>query len=289
MRFLKLIATLALPVVSLSSTADEFYIDNGADFDASKNSDVAVDQNTTGWLTELLHKYESNTTALCSAAELAGGCNINTSGGADLTSFAAFMSSLGTNGVTDLSPLDVLDASGPSDNNYSESWGITFSFNVEGTIEGADLVTNYTGGTVNFYYYDLSTVATGNISTAVVELFTVDVFGTSNSPGGQILQGSISSFGSGSINGVAITDFFNVGSGTFASILENQQDLAVNIDYNTDSNLVTINDNGDGTTSLSGTHDGSVSFAVVPEPFSVALFGLSLFVISAFSRKKAIK
>lgn len=289
MRFLKLIATLALPVVSLSSTADEFYIDNGADFDASKNSDVAVDQNTTGWLTELLHKYDSNTTALCSAAELAGGCNINTSGGADLTSFAAFMSSLGTNGVTDLSPLDVLDVSGPSDNNYSESWGITFSFNVEGTIEGADLVTNYTGGTVNFYYYDLSTVATGNISTAVVELFTVDVFGTSNSPGGQILQGSISSFGSGSINGVAITDFFNVGSGTFASILENQQDLAVNIDYNTDSNLVTINDNGDGTTSLSGTHDGSVSFAVVPEPFSVALFGLSLFAISAFSRKKALK
>lgn len=78
-------------------------------------------------------------------------------------------------------------------------------------------------------------------------------------------------------------------SGTFASILENQRDLAVNINYNTDSNLVTINDNGDGTTSLSGTHDGSVSFAVVPEPLSVALFGLSLFAIGAFSRKKTIK
>ena len=117
----------------------------------------------------------------------------------------------------------------------------------------------------------------------------MDLLGCQSTPGGQILQGSISSFGSGSINGVAITDFFNVGSGTFASILENQQDLAVNIDYNTDSNLVTINDNGDGTTSLSGTHDGSVSFAVVPEPFSVALFGLSLFAISAFSRKKALK
>ncbi|CAA0362576.1 MAG: hypothetical protein GYB34_08695 [Gammaproteobacteria bacterium] len=289
MRLFKLLATLVLPIVSLSSTADEFYIDNGADFDASKNSDVAIDQNTTGWVTELLHKYDSNTTAFCSAAELAGGCTVNTSGGADLTSFAAFLSSLGTNGVTDLSPLDVLDVSGPSDNGYSESWGITFSFDIEGTIQGPDLVTDYNSGTVNFYYYDLTTLATGDVSTALIELFTVDVFGTFNSPGGQILQGLVSSFGSGSINGVAITDFFNVSSGTFASILENQQDIVVNIDYNTDANLVTINDNGDGTTSLSGTHDGSVSFAVVPEPFSVAMFGLSLFVISAFSRKKAMK
>lgn len=289
MRLLKLVAILALPVVSLSSLADEFYINNGADFDASKNSDVAVDQNTTGWVTELLHKYESNTTAFCSAAELAGGCDINTSGGADLTSFGAFLSSLGTNGVTDLSPFDTLDVSGPSDNDYSGSWGITFNFNVEGTIGGSDLVTDYSDGAVVFYYYDSATLATGDISTAVVELFTVDVYGTSNSPGGQILRGFISSFGSGSINGVAITDFFNVRSGTFASVLENQQDLAVNIDYNTDANLVTINDNGDGTTSLSGTHDGSVSFAVVPEPLSVALFGLSLFAIGAFSRKKTIK
>lgn len=57
-----LIAGVVAALTSSQAFSDQFYIDTGVDFDAGANDDVAVDQNTTGWVDEMLFKYTSSST-----------------------------------------------------------------------------------------------------------------------------------------------------------------------------------------------------------------------------------
>lgn len=290
MKFKHLLFSLALPVLATNVSAEEFYIDNGVDFDNSKNTDVAVNQNTTGWVTELLYEYSSTTTANCSAVDLTGGCSVTTAGGVDTSgSFLDMVNSLSTNQISDLSPQDTLDMFGPSDNDFGTDWGLTFEFEVSGTIGGAGLITDYTSGYITFYYYDADTLSTLDTSTALVELFTIEIYGTQTTGTGQQLLGMVSSVATGTINGVDIGDIFNVASGSFGELLALEVGIAVSVDYNTDPDLVTITDNGNGTTTLTGEHDGSISFQVVPEPASLAFVGFGLFAMGTYYRRKGRK
>ena len=275
----------ALTLATTALSAEEFYIDVGVDFDSSLNPNTAAGPTTTGWLSELLYNYQSTTVADCNALSLSSGCNINTFGGVNLSgSVADAFGSLGLNGISDLSPQDTLNQYGPSDNNYSQDWGLTFQFNLSGTISGTELVTDYDSGAITFYYYE---ALEATIADTFTELFTIDVYDTINTPaGGQNLAGILSSVGTGTVNGVMVGDMFNFATGSFNDLITSFVNIVASVDYNTDANQVDITDNGDGTTTLTGNHDGSISFAAVPEPSTIALMSLGLLGLVSTSRRR---
>ncbi|CAA0362611.1 MAG: PEP-CTERM sorting domain-containing protein [Gammaproteobacteria bacterium] len=275
----------ALTLATSAVSAEEFYIDVGVDFDGGLNPNTAAGSTTTGWLSELLYNYQSTTVADCGALSLSTGCNINTFGGVNFSgSVNDAIASLGLNGISDLSPQDTLNQAGPSDNNYSQDWGLTFQFDLSGTISGSELITDYDSGAITFYYYD-SFEAT--IADTFTELFTIDVYDTINTPaGGQNLAGVLSSVGTGTVNGVMVGDMFNFATGSFNDLITSFVNVVASVDYNTDASQVQIDDNGDGTSTLRGLHDGSISFAAVPEPSTIAIMSLGLLGLVSTSRRR---
>jgi len=283
MKFKHLVMGLALPLFATNAFADQFYIDNGADFGGNNN--YAVDGNTTGWLTELTYAYQSNSTVDCSLATLFGGatCDISTSGGVVTDQgMSAFSDSIVSNIVTGFLPRQIGSAFGPSDNDYGDTWALTFDFDVEGVINGTNLSVDYDSGSVTFYYVDLLNPSPATL----VELFTLDVFATQISSGGPALYTEFASFGSDSINGVSVDDMFNFAGKSFGDYVAEMVRISASLDFNTDPDQADFADNGNGTSSVSGRHDGSISFAVVPEPSTIAFMGLGLFAMGAYSRRK---
>lgn len=277
----------ALTLATSTVSAEEFYIDVGVDFDGGQNPETAAGPTTTGWLSELLYNYQSTTIASCSPNSLSSGCNISTTGGVDFSGAVSdAVLSLGLNGISDLSPQDTLNQFGPSDNNYSQDWGLTFQFDLTGTISGSELVTNYDDGSITFYYYD-EIDTTASLSDTFTELFTIDVFDTINTPaGGQNLVGNLISLGTDTVNGVMVGNMFNFATGSFNDMITSFVNILASVDYNTDATQVNIVNNLDGTTTLSGNHDGSISFSVVPEPSTIALMSLGLLGLVASSRRR---
>lgn len=252
--------------------ADQFYIDVGADY-GDNGFAQAAGNNTTGWLNEMTYVYQSNT--VVTDADLNGpdaGDSIITTGGFT----DGDISSVSLNQITGFNPSQsVIDPSSPSKNGYG-NWGITFQFELFGTL-GTGLTTNFTSGNITFYYYDATTPTTGQF----LELFTIDISSTQQSVGGPRLTGTITSFGAGSVNGVAVGDVFNFSQGNFDELV----DIASSVDFNTDPSQITSQNNGDGTWTLTGQHDGSVSFAV-PEPSSLAVVGLGLLGLAGLGRRR---
>lgn len=298
-----LIAGVVATLASSQVLADQFYIDTGLDFDAGDNTDVAVNQNTTGWIDEMLYEYTSSSTVGCSAASLLGGatCSISSTGGIDVSSLTSFFATLDSNVITALTPQEVngnfFTPDANSNNGYgNDNWQLAFGFDLSGTIKdiGGTLVSDFTSGSITFYYFDQNRVAAANgsstISDIITELFTIGVNSTSNVLGqGQFLNGEITSVGTGSVNGVDAGNVFNFAEGSFGSLLGQDVSISSLVDYNTDPiDIAGVNPFAPSF-GIGGEHDGSISFAIVPEPSSIALMGLSLLGLASASRRRKTK
>lgn len=268
----------ALLASSSTAFADQFYIDVGTDFDPGSPHATAAGVTTTGWLDEMLYEYSSTT--VVTDADVNGpddGDSIVTTGGF----IDGDPASLATNRVTGFSPGEIAGLPfTPSDNGFG-SWGLTFQFELTGSL-GPGLTTDYNTGSITFYYYDSSIVADTSL---YIELFTINVLTTTNTFGGPSIRGEIASFGPGTVNGVAAEDVFNVKDNSFGSLADDLVQIIAAVDFNTDPSQVTVTNNFDGTFTLTGEHDGSISFAV-PEPSSLAVLGLGLLGAAGFGRRR---
>lgn len=269
MKTKSLIAGIVLATSSSVAFADQFYIDVGADFgDNARNQ--AVGNNTTGWLDQGTYNYQSTT--LVTDSDFNGpdaGDAITTVGG--FTDLA----SLGNNAVEGFLPNSF---GTESDNGYGD-WGLTFQFELTGSL-GPGLATNYSAGDITFFYFE-----PGDAVGDFVELFTLDFISVFQSLGGPSLRTMVSSVGAGNVNGVAAGDVFGFEDGTMTSLLGDMVDVFSFVDFNTDPRDVTVTNNNDGTFTLQGNHDGSISFQI-PEPSSLAVLGLGLLGLAGAGRRR---
>ncbi|QDG39180.1 PEP-CTERM sorting domain-containing protein [Alteromonas mediterranea] len=294
-----LIAGVVAALTSSQAFSDQFYIDTGVDFDAGDNADVAVNQNTTGWIDALVYEYTSSSTVGCSPVALAGGatCAINSTGGIDVSSLSSFFATYPSNTVTALTPQEVngniFTPDANSNNGYgNDNWQLAFNFELDGTVSdvGGTLVSDFTSGSITFYYFDQARIAAAtlasSISDIVTELFTIDVDSTRNVLGqGQFLNGEITSVGGGDVNGVAAGDVFNFAEGSFGALLGKDVSISSFVDYNTDPIDTAGVDPFASSFNIGGEHEGSISFAVA-EPSVIALMGLGLLGLAGASRRR---
>jgi hypothetical protein len=277
MKCKSLIAGLVLASCSSAAFANQFYVDAGADFGGTANT--AAGATTTGWLNEMLYEYSSST--LVTDADLNGpdaGDSIVTTGGFIDGSLA----SVGINQITSLSPSQAFG--GPSHNGLGiGNWNLTFQFELTGTL-GPGLTTDYNSGMITFYHFTGNEASTAEFT----ELFTLEALSTSQSFGGPSLRTQFVSYGAGMVNGLNVGDMFNFdefGGVNVTEIIDNMINAYAIFDFNTDPRQITATNNMDGTWTLTGEHDGSVSFQI-PEPASLAVLGLGLMGLAGVSRRR---
>ncbi|MFA3789581.1 PEP-CTERM sorting domain-containing protein [Aliiglaciecola sp. SL4] len=274
MKTKSLIAGIILATGSSVAMADQFYIDVGADFgDNLRNQ--AAGATSTGWLEQATYNYQSETLVTDADANgLSDGDAITTTGG--FISGPKGSSAIAFNAVEGFLP----NSFGPeSDNDYGD-WGLTFQFELSGEL-GPALATNYSSGDITFYYFEPTFADTSEF----VELFTLDFVSIVQSSGGPSLKTLVSSVGAGTVNGVAAGDVFNFADGSMTDLLGDMVDIFSFVDFNTDPKDVEVTDNLDGTYTLNGNHDGSISFQI-PEPSSLAVLSLGLLGLAGAARRR---
>ena len=271
-------------IVSLAfagtATADQIYIDNGFDY-GGNNANTAAGANTTGWKDSLTFKYNSNSIVTDNDFN---GLDI----GDTIVSSGGFIGSeiINNNLVTGLISSEV-GGTGPSDNNYKNSWVLSFRFDdLMGTFNGSDFI--YSSGTIDMFLFD-----TTNGFANEVQLFSMNLTSHVATSGNHVYTGDLFDFGNDTVNGVNAGDIFNISYGNSAISFEDYaaisgQNVRFRLDQNTDkvdaNSLVQIGNTN--TFSLSGEHDGSLEFQV-PEPTSLAILGLGLLGFAGSRRRKS--
>ncbi len=268
-----LTATLVSLAFAGTASASQFFIDVGVDYDASSTADTAAGGTTTGWKDELTVTYRSDSvvTDIDGNGFLSDGDTILSAGGRVAGNLD------GENLFTSLIVAETLTG-GPSDNGYGSDWELAFRFtDLAGAFDASVGNFVYESGNIDWVLID----STHGVSNEVA-LFTTSVSSSTVLSGNQIFTGTVSNFGTGSVNGVDVGDIFNVAGGSFGS----GSAVSFRIDANTDTTTIptTFASNG-GTFDIGAQHDGSVTFDV-PEPASVAILGLGLLGFAA-SRRKA--
>jgi hypothetical protein len=282
---MKKLFTAALVSLACAGTAsaDQIYIDNGANYGG--NSNTAAGDNTTGWKDSLKLVFTSN--SVVSDVDGDGPAN-GLEIGDTITSSGGMIGAalLGNNFVTSLVTSQV--GGGPSDNGYASDWALSFRFDdLMGTWNGVDF--DYTSGNIDWFILDQSNGYGAGTGTEV-HLFTTSITDHVSSIGNQLYTGTVGNYGTGSVNGVDAGDIFNIAYGNGSLSLEDYTNqisdtVRFRIDQNTDKPNIVGYDAVKKEFALSGQHDGSLEFSV-PEPASVAILGLGLLGFAA-SRRKA--
>ena len=278
---MKKLITAALVSLAFAgtATADQIYINNGVDY-GGNNADTAAGDTTTGWKSSLDLTYVSNSTVtdVDGSGTISAGDTILSTGG--LVGGAL----LGNNAVGSLITAE-FGGTGPSDNDYGSSWALSFRFtDLMGTFDGTDF--SYTSGNIDWLLFD-----TTNGFGTEVHLFTTTVNSHYYASGNQVFSGEIGNFGTGTVNGVAVGDIFNIAYGNSSMTFEEyaatmSQNVRFRIDQNTDQPNVTGSNAQAGEIYISGKHNGSLEFAV-PEPATIAILGLGLLGFAGARRRKS--
>jgi hypothetical protein len=178
------------------------------------------------------------------------------------------------------------------DEGLNSRYGMTFLWDdLTGDVtsnDGHTIKANYTSGTIDFYIdfnplnADISNLPTLTDGTlvATVEVtsgsYELDLDGLAGSS--YLLNGEFT---------YLLDDFWYTEDGTDLAddFLGKGWVMAYTAGDN-DANNTDITDNGDGSLTVFSPHDSSIEVGVVPEPATMALFGLGLLALAGVSRKK---
>ncbi|TWX65422.1 PEP-CTERM sorting domain-containing protein [Colwellia sp. C1TZA3] len=287
----KLISTLiALSIAGSfagSAAADQFYIDIGSD--QGGNANTANGATTTGWLDQISFLYDSTSVitdgGVGGANVLSVGDTIMSAGGVSNANFVD-PTGISSNLISGFEPAETTFG-GPSNNGFGSGsqlqWGLTFGFpDLAGTWNGSGF--DYTSGTISMYYYDNTTA---NLA-SFVRLFDLQVTSGGDTGNSTVLNGQLVNFNTISlVNGIDATDVFNFALGSFGDLSGPPNNQKVSFNASQDTQAIGNLQFANGQATLNGSHNGSINFAQVPEPASIAILGLGLLGFAGAKRRKA--
>jgi len=294
---MKIYISLAIVAMLTASTAsaDSIYINVGNDYDSGDNAQ-SVNINSTGWFDALQFTYDSETVFSDDNNDgfFSAGDTLSSTAGMGLAqTFGALNGSVTTN---------LNGGFFPGENGFGDvnnGWAITFGItNLTGQVistgpNPTDLSLQYNSGTLSMYFYEYNGILAANadISGDLIHLLDLNIFGGAPDGDSTNFAGNITTFGAGTVNGVAAGSVFNIAYGngvkTFAEASVLDGGLRFNMSNDTEGTLFGAYVDGEGSTqTVSGQHEGSVEF-IVPEPTSLAILALGLLGFAGARRRKA--
>ena len=286
-------------LVAGNASADSIYINVGNDYESSASDNAqSVNDTSTGWFDSLQITYNSETVFSDANNDgfFSAGDTFSSDAGLALgTTFADLNGSHATNLNGGFFPGE----NGFNETDAGQGWTITFGIsNLTGQVistgpNPTDLTLAYNSGTINVYFYEYQGILApgADISADLVHLYDLDISGGAPDGDSTNFNGDISTFGAGSINGVAAGDVFNIQYGgsvkTFAEASLLPGGLLFDMSNDTQGGLFTSYSGGAGSTELvEGQHEGSISYAV-PEPTTLAILGLGLLGFAGSRRRNS--
>ena len=274
-----------------SANADSIYVDVGTDYNSVDNSS-SVNDTSTGWFDSLQFTYDSQTdfTDANNDGFLSPGDTFVSNAGMALNqTFGQLNTTTATNFNGGFFPGGNGFGTNPNGNQWTLTFGIT---NLSGQIN-ANGSLSYNTGTIQMYFYEYAGIlpASTDISANLVHLFDMDISVGSTDGDSTNFDGNVMTFGTGTVNGLAAGDVFNIayggGATTFANASTLPGGLLFNISNDTQGGLFTSYDGGVGSTqTITGQHEGSVSYSV-PEPTTLAILGLGLLGFAGSRRRNS--
>ncbi len=295
---------IALSGAAMSASASQFYIDTaGTGIGVAGLFDAAVCATCTGLKTEANIAYESETVITLDGGSLVGDTIVTTGGlniGGSLNA-----GNFGNNKIDGFNP-GSFSGGFTADETLigagSGFWGLSFSMELHGTVAAASgLVISevaYTHGTIEVFAIvdDTDGGADGSTFVDAINIFDLSVYGSSfDNPSNFEVFGAVSFSGNEDAN---FADFFNIaGTGCDGDATQNSfseldncvpaMEISWIIDQNLNDEAASLSADG-LTASLTGNHNGSVSFNVVPEPASLLLLGAGLLGFAGRMRRKHV-